>query len=186
MSTRRIAIVMLAAVVACAGAADKPAGDARKTDAKKEAAKDGGKDAKKKDDVAACMHCGATCGLEPVCVCEPGTKKNPKVEFEVTCEPVCIPACSQQGWCLWPHAARATCTSCCAEPCDCESRVRYVKKIKKETTDEEVAIVERKVKCVCDCCAGRCAAGCCGAMPRHRPPAWWKSLTCWWPRKPAE
>lgn len=179
---RGLVAILLAAVVVSSGADMK---DGKQSDEKKPAAK-AKKDEEKKDDTPACMHCGATCGLAPVCVCEPGTKKKPQVEFDVTCEPICIPACSHECWPFGGHASRATCTACCEAPCECASRVRYCKKIKKETTDEEVPIVVRKVKHVCDCCAGRCAAGCCDTKPRHRPPAWWTNLTWWWPRKPAE
>ena len=77
MRHRGIAAMLLVAVLACAGAADKPA----------EKKKDDGQ----KKDPPACMHCGATCGLRPICVCKPGTKKQPKFEFDVTCEPICIP-----------------------------------------------------------------------------------------------
>jgi hypothetical protein len=161
MNTRKLAMVTLATVVACAGAVSKA-------------------------DTPACMHCGATCGLSPICVCEPGTKKTPRVEYDVTCEPLCIPACSHQHWPFGDHAKRASCTSCCQEPCECESRVRFCKKIKKETVDEDVAIVERTVKYVCDCCTGRCRGGCCGTKPRPQPPAWWMNLTWWWQRNPAE
>jgi hypothetical protein len=134
----------------------------------------------------ACMHCGATCGLAPVCVCEPGTKKRPKTEFDATCEPLCVAGCTTKprflGWC---HG-RETCTSCCAEPCECPSRVRWCKRLKRETVDEEVPTIVRKVKYVCRCCSGTCSAGCCGADRWCRPlPAWWTNLTWWWPRKPA-
>ena len=172
---RGLVAALLAVVVVSSGADTK---DAKKAEPKKAA--------EKKESAPACMHCGAICGLAPVCVCEPGTKKKPKVEFETTCEPLCIPACSHRCWPFGEHASRATCTSCCEAPCECDSRVRYCKKIKKETVDEEVPTIVRKVKYVCDCCAGRCTAGCCGATPRHRPPTWWTNLTWWWQRKPAE
>jgi hypothetical protein len=78
---------------------DKPQdGDKKSTDGKdkgkeKEKEKDKGKGKEKekgkekdkekdKDKPPACMHCGATCGLEAVCVCECGTKKKPKTEYE--------------------------------------------------------------------------------------------------------
>ena len=67
----------------------------------------------------ACMHCGATCGLAPVCVCEPGTKKRPKVEFEVTCEPICVAGCGGGPRFLDGHAAGTTCTGCREEITDC-------------------------------------------------------------------
>ena len=178
------------------GAADKEtAADKRpgKTTAKgtdKPQDKDQDKDKDKDKDKAAakpaCMHCGATCGLVPVCVCEPGTKKRPKTEFDVTCEPLCVAGCTTAPWFLgWRHD-RETCTSCCAEPCDCPSRVRWCKRLKRDTVDEEVPTVVRKVKYVCRRCSGTCSAGCCGADRRCRPLlAWWTNLTWWWPRKPA-
>jgi len=171
MRTQGTILLVLVAVLVCTGAADKQA-DQKKEDAHKES-------------TPACMQCGATCGLQPICVCEPGTKKQPKIEFDTTCDPVCIPACGSHAWPFGGRAAKTGCTSCCEEPCACPSRVRFCKKIKKETVDEEVPTVVRKVQYVCDCCAGRCVAGCCDAEPRQGPPAWWRNLTWWWPRKPA-
>jgi hypothetical protein len=183
-------------------AADKPAETAAvrekdagkaKVDAKgkdtskeKDKGKTPDKDAKKKEEEKpACMHCGATCGLAAVCVCEPGTKMRPKTEFEVKCEPICVAGCGSKPWHLHRCRDRATCTSCCEEPCECPSRVRSCKRLRLETVDEEVPTVVRKVKYVCDCCAGRCAAGCCGGRRRHTwVPAWWTDRTWWWPRKP--
>jgi hypothetical protein len=129
---------------------------------------------KKKEETPACLRCGATCDLVPTCVCEPGTKKQPKVEFETTCEPICIPACGGWPWPFGGHGDRVGCVSCCREPCDCASRVRYRKKLQQETVDEEVPVVTRKVAYLCGCCAGK------------QREAWWsrsfRGLTWWWPR----
>jgi hypothetical protein len=82
------ALLLTVALLAC-GAADKD-----KTAAKDKTADK--KDASKKDEKPACMHCGATCGLVPICVCESGTKKKPKVEFDVKCEPICVAGCGSK------------------------------------------------------------------------------------------
>ena len=150
----------------------------------KDNARDKGKN--REEGKPACMHCGATCGLEPVCVCEPGTKKRPKTEFDATCEPLCVAGCTTKPWFLaWCHG-REACTSCCEEPCECPSRVRWCRRLKRDTVEEEVPTVVRKVKYVCRCCSGTCSDGCCGANRRRQPlPAWWTNLTWWWPRKPA-
>ena len=62
MPSRTITPLLLAVVLLACGAADKD----------KAADK---KDASQKAEKPACMHCGATCGLAPICVCEQGTKK---------------------------------------------------------------------------------------------------------------
>jgi hypothetical protein len=186
-----ITAMLLAAVLLACGAADKEqAADKPKDSSKPKASeKAKGKDDKEKpkeDEKPACMHCGATCGLAPICVCEPSTKKQPKVEFDVKCEPICVAGCSSKPWPFGRCEKRVSCTSCCEEPCRCPGWVRNCKKLKKETTDEEVPTIKRKVAYICDCCSGECTAGCCGVEPRRqRLPSWWTSLTLWWPRKPA-
>ena len=161
--------MLLAAVLFACGAADK----------------EKARDKPKEDEKPACMHCGATCGLEPICVCEPTTKKQPKVEFDVKCEPICVAGCSSKPWPFGRCHERVGCTSCCEEPCRCPGWVRNCKKLKKETTDEEVPTIKRKVAYICDCCSGECTAGCCGVEPgRQWLPSWCTSLTLWWPRKP--
>ena len=52
--------------------------------------------AKPKERSPACIHCGATCRLEAVCVCECGVKKKPKTEYEAPCDPICVPRCSSR------------------------------------------------------------------------------------------
>ncbi|MFM8635379.1 MAG: hypothetical protein ACKOEX_11320, partial [Planctomycetia bacterium] len=92
-------------------------------------------------------------------------------------------------WPLGDRQARVACTSCCDEPCRCPSRVRSCKKLKKETSDEEVPVVTRRVAYLCCDCAGNDRARCCGGAPQQRA-TWWSrslhSLTWWWPRKAAE
>ena len=172
MPSRTITAMLLAAVLFTSGAADKPkAQDDEATS--------------KQDEQPACMHCGATCRLVPICVCEPGTKKKPKVEFDVMCEPICVAGCSSTPWPFGRYRERVVCTSCCEEACRCPGRVRNCKKLKKETTDEEVPTIKRKVDYVCDCCAGRCTAGCCAARRSSRSSSWWTSLTSWVTRTPA-
>jgi hypothetical protein len=132
-----------------------------------------------------CMHCGATCCLEPVCVCEPGTKKKPKVEFEVTCEPICVAGCGSKPWPFGRWHDRGGCASCCAEPCECRGWVRNRKKIKRETTEEEVPTIDRTVAYVCATCSGcgpdpSCAT--CTGDARTPDPSWWSCLTGWWRR----
>ena len=157
----------------------KGKGDAE-GDAKAKAKKDP-KKATAGDEKPACMRCGATCGLEPVCVCEPGTKNRPKAEFEVECAPVFIAGCGtpfgRRTGCTEGRASVAGgCTTCGPEACECRGRIRFVKKLERKNVDEEVPTVVRKVKYLCDCCAGRCAAGCCGPAPR---PSWWSRLLPW-------
>jgi hypothetical protein len=119
------------------------------------------------------MHCGATCGLEPICICTPGKKKKPVTEFETTCEPICVAGCSGPPW-----ARRATgCTECPPDACCCPGWVRNRKTLVKETRDEEVATVERSVGYVCVRCTGRGGAGCCGPEPVTRASRW----PGWWP-----
>ena len=169
-----IPLVLAAALLAC-GAADKgKAGSANDADKKA---------ADKKDERPACMHCGATCGLVPICICEPGTKKMPKVEFDVTCEPICVAGCGSKPWPFDRCRDRVGCTTCCEEPCRCPGRVRSCKRLKKETTDEEVPTIKRTVAYVCGCCAGRCTAGCCTAGPRPGKIGWWTHLGWLWPQK---
>lgn len=119
----------------------------------------------------ACRVCGATCRLTPVCVCEPGTKKKSVVEFEVDCDRICVPRC---GGLPWPFS-RKNSTACvgCTEGCEtCRGWIRTRRTLSKETRDEELSIVKRKVEYVCDACGTQ--PGCCGtaAPPRSWWPAW--------------
>ena len=76
-----ITILLLAVVLLACGANDKEKTTADPIDASNpmapgKAKGDQEQSAKKTataDTTPACMHCGATCGLAPICVCEPGT-----------------------------------------------------------------------------------------------------------------
>lgn len=157
MTSRPVTALLLVATVLACGAADKD----------------------EKDRPPACMHCGATCGLVPICVCEPGTKKKPNVEFDVTCEPICVAGCGSTPWPFGRGHDRVGCTSCCAEPCQCRGWVRNCKKLKSETTDEEVPTIKRKVAYVCGCCARGPTVGCCGGGRVERAPSWWACFAAW-------
>ena len=119
----------------------------------------------------ACMHCGATCGLESVCVCECGTKKKPKTEYEVTCDPICVPRCSGLPWPFSRCRRGDGCTDCQPDPC--RAWVRHRKTLVQETTDEEVSVTERKVKYICSRCQGCQKTGCCGDGPAGAG-SWWR------------
>ena len=186
-----ITILLLSAVLLACGANDKEKTTADPIDASHQKAPgkakgDQDQPAKKTakaDTTPACMHCGATCGLTPICVCEPGTKKQPKVEFDVECEPICIAGCGSRPWPWEKCGDRGGCTNGCEDRCRCPSRVRSRKQLKKETVDEDVPTIKRKVAYVCDCCAGRCAGRCdgggCKVVPCLRPSSWWTRLG-WW------
>lgn len=120
----------------------------------------------------ACMHCGATCGLVPMCICTPGTRKVQKTEYETICDPVCVPCCSGPPWKC--HHGVTNCTACEAE---CPAAwVRQRKKLIVEKKDEEKPAIERKVVWVCRGCDAGTPVGCTGggdASPRRS--SWWPS-----------
>jgi hypothetical protein len=182
-----ITILLLSAVVLTCGANDKEktAADPSEAGSQKAPGKakseqgESGKKTAKADKIPACTHCGATCGLTAICVCEPGTKKQPKVEFEVECEPICVAGCGSRPWPWGKCGKRVGCTNGCEDRCRCPSWVRNRKQLKKETVDVDVPTIKRKVAYVCDCCAGRCAGGGCKVVPCFRPSSWWTRLG-WW------
>lgn len=133
----------------------------------------------KADTTPACRHCGATCGLAAICVCEPSTKKQPKVEFDVECEPICIAGCGSRPWPWGKCGNRVGCTNGCQDRCRCPSWVRSRKQLKKETVEEDVPTIKRKVAYVCDGCAGRCTGGGGAVGPCRRLASWWTRLG-WW------
>lgn len=154
-------------VVAADGgaASDK---DNKKAENKQEGKKkEEGKKETEKEKQPECMHCGARCGLEAVCVCECGTKKKPKTEYEVKCDPICVPRCSGLPWPFSLCRHGGGCTDC---PTDaCRAWVRQRKTLVKETKDEEVSTIERKVKYVCCRCSATGKTGCCGGeLPEKR------------------
>lgn len=146
-----------------------------KTDSKsggKAASKGDAKSDAKSDAQPACMHCGGHCCLTPICVCEPGTKKRPRTEYEVTCEPICVPGCGSKPWPFGRHHPQAGCTASCVGPCRCPGWVRDRQKVKKETVEEDVPTIKRKVAYVCATCAA-CRGG------RVDKTSWWWSCLPW-------
>ena len=180
-------LLLLSAVVFACGASDKEktVADPIEAGSQKAAGKakgdqgESGKKAAKAAKTPACMHCGATCGLTAICVCEPGTKKQPKVEFEVECEPICVAGCGSKPWPLGKCGHLGGCTNGCEDRCRCPSWVRNRKQLKKEIVDEDVPTIKRKVAYVCDCCAGRCPGGGCAVVSCPRLSSWWTRLGGW-------
>lgn len=171
-------VVVGAAAIARAADGQGKAATTAPTDDGKVGAKDQGdgkarkkQNEEKQNKELSCMHCGATCGLEPVCVCEPSTKKQPKVEFEVSCEPICVAGCGSKPWPLGGWHGRSGCTSCCAEPCACRGWVKHRQTLERQSTDEEIPTIKRSVAYVC--------AGCCAEPRKPRPASWWSVLTAW-------
>jgi hypothetical protein len=149
-------------------------GDGKDKGGDKGEGKSGDRDKDKAGDSGrpACLHCGATCGLTPICVCERGTKKKTRIEFESRCEPVCVAGCGGP-------LPRVCCTDCRAEPCACPGRVRVCNRLRAHIVTEEVPAVIRKVRYVCRCCEATC-----DGPPRH-PHRWhWTTLLPWWPSWP--
>jgi hypothetical protein len=178
----------VAAVANGAGEKEKAVDTAKEKPGEKASSKDKDKDKKAKEDPKpACMHCGATCCLVAICVCEPGTKKKPTVEFEVTCDPICVPRCGTKPWPFGRAHDRAGCTSCSSEPCECRAWVRSRKKIKRETGEEDVPTIKRTVAYVCDTCAGggpvvSCTGSSADVAAERRQAGWLTFLTGWWHR----
>ena len=125
---------------------------------------------KPKEESPKCMHCGGRCGLEAVCVCECGTKKKPKTEYEAKCDPICVPRCSGLPWPFSRCRHGGGCTDCPSDAC--RAWVRHRKTLVKETKDEEVSVIERKVKYVCCQCTATGKTGCCGGEPAEHG-GWW-------------
>ena len=125
---------------------------------------------KSKEEPPKCMHCGAKCGLEAVCVCECGTKKKPKTEYEAKCDPICVPRCSGLPWPFSRCRHGGGCTDCQSDAC--RAWVRHRKPLVKETKDEEVSVIERKVKYVCCRCTATGKTGCCGGEPAEHGGLW--------------
>jgi hypothetical protein len=139
------------------------------TENKKEESKKDKKE-ESKEESPKCMHCGARCGLEAVCVCECGTKKKPKTEYEAKCDPICVPRCSGLPWPFTRCRHGGGCTDCRSDAC--QAWVRHRKTLVKATKDEEVSVIERKVKYVCCQCSATGKTGCCGGEPAEHG-GWW-------------
>ena len=137
---------------------------------------------KSKEESPKCMHCGAKCGLEAVCVCECGTKKKPKTEYEAKCDPICVPRCSGLPWPFSRCRHGGGCTDCQSDAC--RAWVRHRKTLVKETKDEEVSVIERKVKYVCCRCTATGKTGCCGGEPAEHG-GWWPHWLRWLPARGA-
>jgi hypothetical protein len=125
---------------------------------------------KSKEESPKCMHCGGRCGLEAVCVCECGKKKNPKTEYEAKCDPICVPRCSGLPWPFSRCRHGGGCTDCQSDAC--RAWVRHRKTLVKETEDEEVSVIERKVKYVCCECSATGRTGCCGGEAAEHGGCW--------------
>ncbi len=149
----------------------------KKEEGKKEESKKEKKE-KVKEEPPKCMHCGAKCGLEAVCVCECGTEKKPKTEYETKCDPICVPRCSGPPWPFSRCRHGGGCTDCQSDAC--RAWVRHRKTLVKETKDEEVSVIERKVKYVCCRCTATGKTGCCGGEPAKHG-GWWPHWLRWLP-----
>jgi len=90
---------------------------------------------------------GCPGGLVPVCRRVPTTRKKLHVEYDLKCEPVCVPGCGLLGH----HAGECRCGS---------ARVREKKTLLKKVTEQEIASHEYKIFWVCRACAF--GTGCCG------------------------
>lgn len=183
MRIRSITIMVLAGVVAAAGAGEPSAGKP-KTDTAQETTTPTAKAEPNKAAAAACMHCGSTCKLTPICICKPGKKKQPRNQFETSCEPICVAGCGSKPWPFSRTEAGLGCTGCCDGPGRCSGWVRQRKKLTNKTIDEEVPTIERRVASICQTCAGDgCAATCtacgCLAPSEHRAGGWWARFACW-------
>jgi hypothetical protein len=165
-----VAAVLLASTRSVPAADAKPAKGEPAAQEPKAAKQDSR--AKAERERPACMHCGATCGLVPVCICMPGTRKIQKTEYETTCDPVCVPCCSGPPWKCQRRAT--SCTGCEAECHD--AWVRQRKKLVAEQKDEERPTIERKVVWVCRGCDAGPSAGCTdGGDAASRRAGWWPS-----------
>ncbi|MFM9009936.1 MAG: hypothetical protein ACKON8_03435 [Planctomycetota bacterium] len=131
----------------------------------------------------ACLRCGASCDLEPICVYIPSTKKVPKNTYDVDCEPICLPGCGSSPWGL-ARQPPASCCDCGETPCDCPGRVRTRKRLRTEIVEEETRVVERKVEYLCRSCSDRGSPSCCRGR-RSSAPTWYARLTAWWPSREA-
>jgi hypothetical protein len=96
-------------------------------------------------------------GLYPVCRRVPLKKKKPHVEYQMKCEPVCVPGAGLLGG--------------CSTGCGCgTTTIREKKSLLKKTTEQEVDSYEYKLVWVCRACAF--GDGC---RPRAEVPPRWEA-----------
>jgi hypothetical protein len=88
-------------------------------------------------------------GLIPVCYRVPTTRKKLHVEYQIKCEPVCVPGCGRLA-----H---------CRDECSCgDVHIRQKKTLLKKVTETDVQSYEYKIKWVCRACAF--GGGCGGSL----------------------
>lgn len=131
--------------------------------------------AAERHEASACMHCGATCDLRPICRCEPGTKKTPRTEYEVDCKPICLPSLGSDSG--GPACGRVGCAACEPGLLGCPGTIRCRKTLRKQIVEDETCVIERRVAWVCASCAGEPPSGCTGSPPPGR--TWWSWLFPW-------
>ncbi len=95
-------------------------------------------------------------GLYPVCRRVPLKKKKPHVEYQMKCEPVCVPGSGLLGGCPTGGGGGTT--------------IREKKSLLKKTTEREVDSYEYKIFWVCRACAF--GDGC---RPRAEVPPRWEA-----------
>ena len=122
------------------------------------------------EEIPACIQCGATCGLIPICRCEPATRKKPRTIYESKCELVCEPGVGLFGH---HHLNKPDGCTACGPACG-PSRICQKKTLIKTVKEEEVCHIKREVGYICRCCAGECrgcdSPGCTKPQSRRRPP----------------
>jgi hypothetical protein len=179
------AAVALATTAAAANAADttRDAGTTKSSAQPAADKADATPSAPKPAPKPACRACGGTCGLQPICVCEPGTRKKSTTTYSMKCEPVCVPApCLLPGW--NPLRRPLSCTDSGCDGACAGATIRTKKSLLKTVREEEVDIVTRKIEYLCRHCSGsgpaaNCRSCAAPAAATPRPPWWWP-----WPSFP--
>jgi len=129
---------------------------------------------------------GGCCGgpkLVPVCRCVPTTKKKPKTEYEVKCEPVCVPGCGKHlfgkrhSGCSGSSPDGA---GCCDQPCCDHATIRQKKTLLKKVVEKEEDALEYKVEWVCATCAAGCCPDGCSAGAAAAPGRRWQGFHEFW------
>lgn len=178
MRLNLITIAMIAAAATCIAAAEQAPATGKPAGGKPATATSPAKPESPKPDARRCMVCGATCGLTPICVCKSGTKKQPRTTFKTTCEPICVAGCGSKPWPFARPREGVGCTGCCEQDGRCPGWVRNRKTLTRETVDEEVPTIERRVGFICCACAGdgptasRTRGGCLDGPERREAGSW--------------